>query len=520
MTSTGGFTFPVSDVETLRTRLLTICSEERLRELGWKAPEAQQMGVAEFVRGPLVHPLAYAIDRAFAEHRPLYISPDAVWTCLAQSLATHIEQNAESLRERFYVRHQGQLELEERRDDFIPGCPGNDWSRVIDDLTSQIRAHLGRRADLFIGDVSTTGPLERTASQVALMGAMRQYFRYAVSSLCGIPEITLSGTPKDWASIRERARAFREFDLDWWVDVLDPVLAKIEATANGRRDRRFWRRMYKMEHESGGDRASGWFNTFFAYIGEPPRRNMFPTVGSQGRAGHMLSDFPSGRARVPFVWRIMNEPVPMEVTAGLFGVVQREDGALDVASGWVVGHARAASGWIRNPPGLNREAPWNRTSLYPSEGLLKDQPNLESLRAESGEDGLLSVTVRDANAIRSLSGIEHLKNLRALGVGGASTLEDIRALEGLTDLEELDLRHCPRLSNIGPILAKLPNLTNLCLMGNKHLVLEDFLPIADMTRLECVVLWDCGPIPEEVRRQVYGIDLCTKARELIRSLKK
>lgn len=518
-----GITFQVSDVETTRTRLPTLPAHQRLRDLGWKSPESQRMSATDVVVGPTVHPLVYAIDRAFAEHRPLRITPDAVWACLAQSLATHVDQNAEVLRERLYLTHEGQLELEERRDDFMPrdarGSQENDWAGVIEGLTKQIRARVGRRADLFIGDFSTTGPLQRIASEVALMGAMRQYFRYAVSTLCGIPEITLAGTAADWTSIRERARAFREFDLDWWIDVLDPILAKIEDTARGNVDREFWRRMYKMEHESGGDHASGWFNTFFAYVHEPPERNAFPTIDAGPFEGHKLSDFPSGRAKVPFVWRIMHQPVQMELVAGLIGVVQRPDDVLDVAWGWVVDRAKAESGWIRSPPPPDAPAPWNRTSLYPSRGLMEGKTNLESLRAESGDEGLLEVTLWNAKGIRSLSGIEHLKNLRSLNVTESDTLEDISALEGLTNLEELDLRGCPKIRDIGPILAKLTNLKSLCLMGNKQLVLEDFLPIADMEKLECVVLWDCEPVPEEIRRQVAGHELCTKARAILRSLK-
>jgi hypothetical protein len=34
-----------------------------------------------------VHPLLGAVGRAFAEHRPLVLSPDAVWLTIAQGLA-------------------------------------------------------------------------------------------------------------------------------------------------------------------------------------------------------------------------------------------------------------------------------------------------------------------------------------------------------------------------------------------------------------------------------------------------
>jgi hypothetical protein len=75
------------------------------------------------VTGPLVHPLALAVDLAFREHRPLVLTPDAVWLCLAQSLAVHVDLHAEQLRP-MLVRHQGQLALDVRRDDFVRGDLG------------------------------------------------------------------------------------------------------------------------------------------------------------------------------------------------------------------------------------------------------------------------------------------------------------------------------------------------------------------------------------------------------------
>src|SRR5512138_81120 len=53
-----------------------------------------------------VHPLLGAVGRAFAEHRPLVLSPDAVWLTIAQGVATHVRLHAEELRPRL-VGHQG-----------------------------------------------------------------------------------------------------------------------------------------------------------------------------------------------------------------------------------------------------------------------------------------------------------------------------------------------------------------------------------------------------------------------------
>ena len=58
-----------------------------------------------------VHPLLGAVGRAFADHRPLVLSPDAVWLTIAQGVAQHIRLHAEELRP-LLVNHTGRKRLE------------------------------------------------------------------------------------------------------------------------------------------------------------------------------------------------------------------------------------------------------------------------------------------------------------------------------------------------------------------------------------------------------------------------
>jgi hypothetical protein len=502
-------TFPVSDVERVVARLPTVSAASQLEALGWKTSEAHRVGASEVVAGPLVHPLALAVHLAFETHRALVLTPDAVWLCLAQGLATHVDLHAETLRSRL-VRHEGKLDLEERRDDFLPGDPSNDWPGAIEGLVAKIKEHLGGRADLFVADFSTTGPLDRTASQVALMGAMRQYFRYSVATLCGIPEITLAGTPEDWAAIRRRVRVFGELDLDWWVAVLDPVLAKIEETARGTIDRDFWRRLYKVEHASGGDRSRGWLNTLFPYVGDPATRNQFPDVDADAFGGHKLSDYPAGRTRVPFTWRLLEARIPMELVAGLWGATEDAAGALGVTSGWLVSRAREESDFVRSPGGATWPA-----KLHVRPGVVLE--TLASLQHEAGDEAM-ALSLWRATALRSVGGVQHLRGLVELSVGDAPLLESVDAISGMATIMKLDLPNCPKLSGVGRVLASLPGLQRLNLMGNKHLPLEDFLPIARMARLEYLVLWHCEGLPESLRRVHQTPEEIALAREAIAAL--
>lgn len=88
------------------------------------------------------HPVIESIHRAYADHRPLVLSPDIIWLLIAQGFAQHINANAEELRPKL-VRHAGKIDLEVRRDDFQKGSLENPWSEVFDALTAQIRDHVG-----------------------------------------------------------------------------------------------------------------------------------------------------------------------------------------------------------------------------------------------------------------------------------------------------------------------------------------------------------------------------------------
>jgi hypothetical protein len=188
-----------------------------------------------------------------------------IWLLLCQGVAHHVNLHAEDLRSRF-VRHQGQVRIVVRRDDFIKGSPENLWGEVIDEFSARVQEHIGSAHDLFVPRVSTTGPAERIASEIVLLDAVRSYFEYVLQSRCGIPSITLEGTPEDWQELAERARAFTAFDLGWWLTPLAPILQEFVAAARGDVRRAFWESIYKFGSFSGGSAITGWITAFFPYF--------------------------------------------------------------------------------------------------------------------------------------------------------------------------------------------------------------------------------------------------------------
>lgn len=161
-----------------------------------------------------------AVHQAFAEHRPLLITPDAFWMHIAQGFAQHINNNAERLRYQF-VNHSSKRELKVVLERLLDN---QDWQKAVELWSKQIDENVKADiADLMVCDFSTTTAIIRTASQVVMMDALKQYFDYRLYAVCGIPWITVRGTVDDWKKIRERVEIIGQYDLEWWTNRLLPI---------------------------------------------------------------------------------------------------------------------------------------------------------------------------------------------------------------------------------------------------------------------------------------------------------
>jgi hypothetical protein len=172
--------FAVDDVAAVRTRLPS-------RRLGDLAGDVLVMGgdPDRLVLEPDgVHPLLSAVGRAFAEHRPLVLSPDAVWLTIAAGVAQHIRLHAEELRPRL-VSHPGRNRLTVTIDGPVPADAAS-WADLVADFSKLLAAEISD-AEVFECDFSTSTQVEQTAGRIVLMDACSPYFS-RVGSDGGFPD--------------------------------------------------------------------------------------------------------------------------------------------------------------------------------------------------------------------------------------------------------------------------------------------------------------------------------------------
>lgn len=281
-----------------------------------------------------IHQFVGAVGASFARHYPLVLSPDSVWITISQGLANHINRHAEDVRKKF-VKHEGKVQIVIRRDNFIKGAQDNDWEGAFEEFSAKIKEHIGpSNHEMIVSDFSTTGAVEKAASEVVLMDAMQSYFEYGMMTCCGIPNIELTGTVEDWEKLQAKVYKWifeGPADLSWWTTPLKRVLAEFVTAAKGTTDQKWWESFYK-EGSSGGSgavsRVSGWINWLFPYVKSSRSGNDLVRNPKMGVAGLAYGDgfeewqYPNSLSKVPFEWNYYGQVFNMELISGISAVLQ------------------------------------------------------------------------------------------------------------------------------------------------------------------------------------------------------
>lgn len=283
------------------------------------------------------------IVRAYAEHRPLVLSPDMIWVLISQGFARYVNAHPEQLRDQL-VNHSRKMDLVVQSDKDLLSEDA-DWQKMMADFTAQINdATKGDIAKTITADFTTTGITERITSQITLMETMKSYFDYVVHYIaCGIPSVTLTGTPQDWQKVLEKTQQLEKYAVGPWTKRLVPILTEFVKASEGKADQAFWQDMVKkhrVDKLAGGGcdfreptKLDGWILKFF-----PDENGQTP---DQVPHTHKM---PSERVYVDFKYKVISPAdgtvltdIPMQLVAGFIGTeVDTLTHALTPKMGWVV----------------------------------------------------------------------------------------------------------------------------------------------------------------------------------------
>ena len=279
---------------------------------------------------------------AYASHRPIVLSPDIIWTLIAQGFSQHVNNNPEALRDRIVYHEKGKIKLTITTNEELHS-PNVKWDELLDAFDKQIAENTrDNLADVMRADFSTTDKTARIVSQMTLMSSVKAFFDYSVIYVkCGIPSITLEGTPEDWLKVRNKAIQLRKYDLDWWLIDLIPILNEFFQASQGNVHKAFWRNIVKKDRPEkfvgGGcswDRPTeldGWFLKLMPYDRKGKR--------TPNKVSYEYDDMPSQVINVDFMYKNLetNTTTPMEMLCGFVGIeVDSTTNAMRPKLGWMV----------------------------------------------------------------------------------------------------------------------------------------------------------------------------------------
>lgn len=281
---------------------------------------------------------------AYAEHHPLVLSPDMIWLIICQGFSHYINNYAEKYRN-IFVNHSGKMDLVVETGYEILS-EEVDWTKILNGFSDEISKNSkGAIIENLVANFSTTGDVERIASQITVMDIVKEYFNFIVIyTICGIPYITIEGTTEDWKSILERLTYLRQFDLDWWIDRLEPIIQEFVSATNGSINGKFWKNIVKKRTpetmigtgcipDFKPTMLDGWFLNFFPFNKDGRTPSKVPCDTDDMLSEIVKVDFkyiktqPDGS----------NQTFPMQLYSGFVGIdVDSVTSALRPKIGWLV----------------------------------------------------------------------------------------------------------------------------------------------------------------------------------------
>ncbi|MFT6503730.1 MAG: hypothetical protein ACJASQ_003868 [Crocinitomicaceae bacterium] len=339
-----GITFKVDDVEATKSPL----SESKFQDIAENKFQRPLFTFPDALKTMKLAPsqynsFLYAIHSAYADHRPLILSPDAIWLTLCQGFGNHLVLHGEEWEDKLLMpNHPNKITI---RDDDLNKDRPDLWANLIEGFSEEIESYSTPEAlNLVQGNFSTTTPLISTVYQITLMDAMKSYFKYFSDTGCGIPSITLLGTTADWKKIYKDVDKFSAFGLEEWVAEIKPILKEFVEASEGNENTEFWQSIYKNVSFYFNDAISGWVLKFYPYLRTEERlgevsseengvqsiKTYRPNPYLKGKE-YLLStinewDIPKGYVEMGFDWNILlkNDTLKNEMLlyGGFIGIKQ------------------------------------------------------------------------------------------------------------------------------------------------------------------------------------------------------
>lgn len=313
---------------------------------------------------------------SYAQHRPLALSPDAIWAAICQGASIHINEHFEDLESTIFTANKPD-KIVVRNDDLVDG--GENWADLVQSFSDSTRVYVqDDYYSFFVPDFSTTNDFHRTASQITMLEGFSKAFTYVGESGCGIPYITLRGEKSDWQWIHNHLSQLEKIGMRRWARELRPVIQEfINSYDEGKLNLEFWQDIFKNSTGYGPTHISGWIIKFFPYIVETGEATLNETTNEFVSEEHFAPNpyiekydyllstlttdkFPSGISKIDVIWNNFFEGVTLKkrLHSGFFAIKQYDDLSLEPFISWSLCDENA----LKSDLDLERPSFWSEST--------------------------------------------------------------------------------------------------------------------------------------------------------------
>ena len=315
---------------------------------------SSKLNEAKYISNLEGHPVLKGYYQSYVNHMPVSINADILWMLIVQGFSRHIDQNAESLRNKL-VDFDGKKALFVDGDELtIEEITQEGWERTFREFVEKIKENAGETMiKLMTPSFSTTTPTIQVSSQIAIMSCFKNYFKFIrFYGGCGFPYINLEGTLNDYEQLKNKVEKLMGFDIDDWIKELIIIIDKIIETKKGKIDVNFWKNMIinkeTVEPRGSGEltkvnNIDGWLLNFYPYYKKDDyykfceklerRRDFNKPIDVKG-----LKYLPEEFIEVPLtmVHKQTFEVTELSVKTGILGMIQEKNGLIKPEIGWFI----------------------------------------------------------------------------------------------------------------------------------------------------------------------------------------
>ena len=194
---------------------------------------------------------------AYANHKNIFIRPDDLWFHIVIQLQILIDNNAEELRN-YFVNHQDKKNITIDTDLYSKDSFIDFITKTNEIMESDVKNDF---IQLINTKFSSTSNFDITLTKISSMCAMKHYFSFTMSELCGIRNIFFGGELDDWIKIKtnlEKINNFSNTILSNYVCKVIPIVDKFIEAIETKPDIDFFNKVMRQDAKLAGEFSLGY----------------------------------------------------------------------------------------------------------------------------------------------------------------------------------------------------------------------------------------------------------------------